>query len=245
MRAVLLLLLAIDLDPGPAGDVITAPPQLQPHAAAASCSHSIECSLQSGDKVGNWWALKADGTMLSGSSLTQSGQASPGVSPLTFNGSTQYFKSSNVSFPSSGNVSAVVVFNYAAAGASNMILSGKWGASPVWVVFLDTSGKVNIAVKDGGAGIKVVTAAAPAATNTWLYACLTWNSATKAVKLRTGAGNVTDTTASTGIIAASYPHAVGAGADGSLPFAGQSRGAYYGETLISDADCDRIGTGAL
>lgn len=246
MRALLLLMLAVDPDLlGPEGDVIMGPQLLQP--AASGCTHSIECGIQSGDKSGNWWALKTDGTMLSGSALTMSAQGSPGVSPLTLNGSTQYFKSTNVTYPS-GDFSIVTAFNMTGTPASNGYLAGKWDTGNIAaVVFVDTSAKINVAIDDGGGGIKVLTVSGASSTGTWLAACVTYTSASKALKIRTGGSNTTGSTTNTGVQQPNFPHSVGAGGAGgaSTFFHGQSRGAFFTETPLSDAACDRIMAGVL
>ena len=217
----------------------------QPNLPARACAQSIDCGVQAGDKSGNWWALKSDGTMLSGSALTQAAQGSPGTSPLTFNGSSQYYASGDVAYPT-GDFSVVVSFKFASNPAAVSYLAGKWDSgSLAMLVFLDTDGKLNLAVQDGLAATNVLTAADASATGAWLAVCATFTSASKAMKVRALGANATATATNAGVAALSFPHSVAAGGVGGGKFAGQSRGVFFTEKPLSDADCDRIMAGAL
>jgi hypothetical protein len=219
----------------------------RPLATATATVKSIGNALQSGDKVGNWWALQQDGTMLASSALTESGQASPGVSPLTFNGTTQYFKSANVAYPT-GDFSAVVSFKFASNPGANAYLAAKWDSGSLgWVAFLDTSGKLNFIVADSAGTLKTITAAGASSTNTWLAVCVTYTSASKALSMRALGTDTTGNGTNTGVHAISFPHSVGAGGAGGAGtfFAGNSRGVFFTETPLSDAACDRIMAGVL
>jgi hypothetical protein len=235
-----LLALALSL-PSPRGFLVKG------QAPRSLCSNSIECGLTGADEVGNWWALKNDGTMVSGSALTESGQASPGTSPLTFNGSTQYLKSSSVAYPA-GDFSVVVSLKFASNPGSNSYLAAKWDTGNLaWVVFLDTSGKLNFIVEDSGAALKTITASGASSTNTWLAVCATYASASKTLSMRALGIDTTGTGTNTGVHAISFAHSVAAGGAGGAGtfFAGNSHGVFFTETPLSDAACDRIMAGVL
>jgi hypothetical protein len=210
-----------------------------------SIPKSIENAIQAGDKVGNWWALKADGTMVSGSATTLSPQSSPGTSPLTFNGSSQYFASVNVAYPV-GDFSVVGSFNFPSNPGANSYIAAKWDtANLAWVVFIDTAGKLNLAVQDSGASTNVLTALTASSTGTWLAVCATFTSGTKAMKVRAVGVNATTTSTNSGVAVLSFPHSVGAGGAGGGKLTGSSRGVFFTETPLSDAACDRIMAGAI
>ena len=144
MRLIVLLALSQLVGDGPI--------LMSPALRGETCVRSIECAVSASDKSGNWWLLKADGSMLSSSSLTMSGTGSPGVSPITLNGTTQYYSSSaSVAFPSTAQSFTVVwVGNmtdnaaaYAVAkwpGASQTFICGVASTKPVFYAFNHLAG---------------------------------------------------------------------------------------------------------
>jgi len=210
------------------------------------CSHSIECALQSGDKVGNWWALKSDGTMLSGSAFTLAGQASPGVNPITLNGSTQFYVSAATPAAPTGDFSFVCSVNLADFSSDQVIIA-KWKTSHlVFEAFINsTTGRPSLLVQDslGNLGEADNTTALTAAT--WQAISGTYVSSTGVLTIRTAGHNNTATNAGGGVLSDTTEHSVGAQETGTAPAHMQSRGCFFTETALSTGRQDAIMAGVL
>jgi len=207
---------------------------------------SIENNIISADQVGNWWALKADGTMLAGSALTMAAQGSPGVSPITLNGSTQYYSSGSVAFPTASYSIATVVNVTSLASAQQIV--AEFSVVNKFLLRAQGSGSAfNFTAYDSGGNAAVATSGAETA-GIWLAICATWDSTTNPSIATIRVANVTTSGGSltTGTQAGSAAQFVGAyNATPAQPLAGQLRGIFFTEKKLSDADCDRITSGAM
>lgn len=213
-------------------------------SASHACAQSIECAISASDKSGNWYALETDGTMLSGSSLTMTATSSPGVSPLDFTAGG-YFVSGAVAFPST-DFSLVAVVNVSScAGALKVIVGNLNGTNYSWLLSCVTNTiELDMHASGGGFG----TAAHSPTTNAWIVCGLTYTTATGATKLRCEGTNHTATAAGGGFfsLGGNRAHSIGGATNGTTPWStGKSRGVFYTEKILSDADIDRIGAGAL
>lgn len=224
------------------------PPPVALHhkrATAAACSQSVECAIQSGDKAGNWWALKADGTMLSSSALTMSAQGSPIVSPLTFNGTTQFYSAASIAFPStSQSFSIVAVYRIAStAGNPYMVAKLPGGASNTFGVRLVT-GRPALQVFQAGTPTQLVHSQT-SSTNTWLGMSATYNNSGPTMLVRYSGSSTTESQGAPGVIGSTSAETDVAGATGAASFTGNLRGVFYTEKILSDSDVDRIIAGAM
>lgn len=213
--------------------------------AAATCAPDISCAVTAGDEAGNWWALKGDGTMLASSAITLVNQASSGVSPLTFNGTTQYFKTAGTqSFPA-GDFSFVASFNINAADGGGVLMA-QWGPIIVrWIVYTKADHSLEFGVL--GAGLGIYDLATPQSTGTFLAVAGSYNGTTGAMVFRSattyGSGSGTG---GGGVLGLATNTSTGGNTDGSaLMFKGTSRGMFFTEKILSTADMDRIMAGAL
>lgn len=212
----------------------------------ATCSQSIQCAVTAGDKSGSWWAIRADGTMLSGSALTMTAAGSPGVSPLSFNGVDQKYTSGNVAYPA-GSFSFVAVFNVNPSTSASTEVVSKWeGANLSFTLEMGGTGSVTpnwYVIAAGGAtgraiGVDIV-------KGIWFCMGGMYTTGTGDVTLRQyGIGNASATATGGGVFAQTTPHRVAAYSAGGF-FWGLSRGVFFTEKVLSDADVDRICAGAL
>jgi hypothetical protein len=218
----------------------------QPNLPRVSRGPSIESAVAAGDKSGSWWLLQTDGQMLSGSATTLSNVGGGSRSPMNFNGSSQSYESPTVAYPA-GDFSVVVVFWIDPASTSCQFAS-KWGGTDIsWSIEFLVGGH------NGNAYVKSATGNLGAATfggnalpaGQWLGIALTYTSATGAIKGRTGGVNVTATATGGGVFAQSEKHSLASPATHSVFCTGKSRGAFFTEKVLSDADIDRIIAGTM
>lgn len=212
--------------------------------AKAATSKSIESALAAGDKAGNWWALKADGTMLSGSALTMAAQGSPGVSPITLNGTSQFYKSANVAYPT-GDFSFVCVVSQDVTSSATTDVINKFGGTLVFTAEDATSGADNLLYVNGASALGAAHVSASLTTSVWQTIGGSYTSATGAIVYRVAGVDHGATAVGGGVTASTEAMAVGANTAGSGFFKGQMRGCVFTEKVLSSADIDRIGAGAL
>lgn len=206
---------------------------------ASTKGPDIGNAVSAGDLAGNWWMLHASGVMEPGSSLTLSSVGSPSVNPITLNGSSQYFISSPVAFPT-GDFSFVTVINVVTNPGyfdiiskypSFTILEGDNGGGLNFFVTTSTSANAD--------------ASATFATGVWLRIGGVYTSATSTAKLRIQGVNHSNIASGTGVNAGSATFAYGARNNGTLFSNILSRGGFFTEKVLSDADIDRICAGAI
>lgn len=212
--------------------------------SAPACAADISCAVAAGDKSGGWWMLKGDGTMAASSALTMAAQGSPGVSPLTF-AAGAYYKSGSVAAPT-GSFSFVVSFKVTALGGTQFLM-GKWPNHLQWLLYIKADGTLEYYVKAGDATLWFIDSAAPITAGSWLAVGGTHNGAgsVTGLTLRINGTSTVSGTSGVGPFSASDETSVFAENDGSAPFTGSSRGVFYTEKILSDADLDRIMAGAL
>lgn len=203
------------------------------------------------DKAGNWWMLHAAGSMDAGSSLTESGIASPGVNPITMNGSTQYFASSTVGFPTS-DFSAVISLKLTSL-ANHTFLIGKWGVNcPCFYLEVSSAGVVTFGISDSAPAQLALASGANLSAGVDDFVGLSYKASTGAMSLRVHGVTTTATTVNGGVRHDfAEVHSFGGQAAGSFgPIGGgtfvttamtASYGAFYTEKVLSNADIDRIG----
>lgn len=203
----------------------------------------IANAIAAGDKVGNWYALKNDGTMLSGSALTLTEASGAGVLPLNFDGNA-YFVSSPVAFPA-GDFSLVMVLNTPTVAGALRTLAGNFNGTNYSFILSTVTGAIEMDVQAAGGGFGTVVHTP--ALNTYVVVGVTYTSATGALKMRCEGANTTATAAGGGLInlGAARAHTLGGSTLGSLRWTGLSRGIFFTEKVLSDADIDRIGAGGL
>lgn len=221
-------------------------PNLPRQTAPTPCVESIDCALQAGDKSGSWWALKANGMMATSSALTQTNVGGGGTSPMTFNGTDQYYRSATVAYPT-GDFSVVVVFRLD-SGAGTCELAAKWGGSDISfsIEIVPGTGVGHAYVKSSTGNLgDAAFGGATFEVDTWYGVALTYTTATGAIKGRTSSTNVTATATGGGVLAQSERHTVGAHAVPDAFMKGKSRGVFFTEKVLSDADIDRIVAGAM
>lgn len=241
--AALALLLSLASDAGPYAMRFLAPGG--PGRNGKAKIKSIENAIAAGDKAGNWYALKTDGTMLASSALTLTATSSPGVSPLTFNGAGNgYFVSSAVAFPT-GDFSVVMVLNTPSCTGALKTLVGNYNATNYQFLLSCVSGSIELDIQAAGGGFGTVTHSPT--LGSYIVCGFTYTTATGAVKLRCEGTNHTGTAAGGGLInlGGNRAHAVGAATTGVQAWTGTSRGLFLSEKILSDSDIDRIGGGAL
>lgn len=209
-------------------------------SGAAGCSLNVSCGIQAGDEVGNWYALQTDGTMLAGSALTMTGQNGPGVSPLTFNGTNQYFKStSTVAFPS-GDFSFVVIVNLVSTVGE---VFSKWDGSATFPFTVEGQGagvgyRFYVTATTGPGGASSANGASIAGS--WVGLGGTYTSATGIIRLRVQGVSTGGVLSGTGVQAANFVHSLGAYVGPGNFINGSSRGLFFTEKVLSDSDIDRI-----
>lgn len=205
---------------------------------------NIATAIQAGDQSGNWWVLNQDGTT-SGSALTMAGINTPGTSPLSFNGTDQYWRSAAVAFPGATDYSFVVAIAVGdGVGSKEVVAKYDGGANLVFTLEL-ASGTVPRFYATSAAG--VTASAQGSALTPGTMACLggRYTTATGGIVLRVGGSNVTGTAGAGGVFAGSVRHSVGAHLVPGGFLDGTSRGVFYTEKALSDADVDRVCTGVL
>lgn len=219
----------------------------QPNLGRATTARvdGIGASVTAGDLTGNWWLLNANGTMRSGSALTMSLAGSPGVSPLSFNGTDQWAASSNVAFPGNVDFSVVTMIRQASNTGYKKYID-KWRGGTTVFLLAASSGVVEFSAAAANGAQGVATSVGAMSTNTWYCFGATYTTATGTLKLRKGGSNYSGATVgnASGSLASTTPHAIAVYNDLSGATAFDSRGALYTEKLLSDADIDRICSGA-
>lgn len=241
IRSLALLALILSAPPH-SRDRMTERWAMPPSASAAPPVMFGTVALQPSDMVGSWWVLNTDGTMASGSSTSFVAHASPGTSPLTFNGSTQYLDTATVlAFPT-GSFSIVCSAKPTAASGT---IAGDWISGELLWILAFSSDAPLFGVSDSTLSLGV--AVAPAITEgSFLAFTGIYNATTGSVKLRTA--GVTTTGSSTAFpttLAPSHKVAVGASRDASSFLTGQSKGCFFTEKVLTDADADRLMPGVL
>ena len=213
-------------------------------SAGPTCSQSIQCAVTAGDKSGNWWALQSDGMMATGSSLTMTAAGSPGVSPLTFNGSNQKYTSGTVAYPT-GSFSFVMALNVDSSTSATMEALSKWEGATLSYTLEIAGGvtpKFYVVAAGGSTGRADGT---DISKGSWVCLAGMYTTGTGDVTLREyGVGNFGATATGGGVAAQTAAHRVAAWSGGNF-FFGQSRGAFFTEKVLSYADVDRICAGAL
>lgn len=234
MLAALILALLSQSDPlQPQGPIFSSPARMK-HGPKAK---DITNAVAGGDKSGSWWALKSNGTMLSGSSLTMTAHGSPGVSPLTFDGSTQWFESSTtVAFPV-GNFSVVYVFDPTINTTQYFV--SKWDPVTTFICGLETKAILYMATPSFSEVDSVATV--PAGSFVGVGCTYTVSSGVGTVRVSGVTASATLGAVQTGM----QSHAVGGTSGGANLAKGSSRGVFFTEKVLSDADIDRIIAGAM
>jgi hypothetical protein len=180
--------------------------------------------------------------MLSGSSLTESAHGSPTVSPITLNGTTQYYDSAAVAFPATSqsfSIMFVAKFNdvtaaYVAAKwpvANQTFICGVAVSNPIFYAFSSTP----TFVPNTSAGV--------VSTGTWVGICCSFNSSTQDGNVRYSGVN---SLVSIGPSTQNTTSAQTVGSTAATPtFNGQLRGVFYTETDACGAASDRVIAGAM
>jgi hypothetical protein len=215
-----------------------------PAAAAPTTPPNISNAITAGDKSGNWWVLQTDGTMLASSSLTLSAVGSPSVSPITLNGSSQYYAAGTAPTFPTGNFSVVCVVNLTTHPASKYVVA-KWdGSSAAWVLLTGTTSP-SMLVFTSTSALAEADSAGTWTTGTWVGIAGSYTSATSTAGIRYLSTTNTGAGSGGGITAANPFASVGGGDDGSALANMQTRGCFFTEKVLSDADIDRIIAGAM
>lgn len=215
-----------------------------PHSSSSSAPKSIENAIVAGDKSGNWWALKTDGTMLASSALTMDNEGPAPVSPLTFDGTTWFESSSAVAAPgATTDFSFVAVVNVPTISGSQTIVA-KLSGTFVYLVQVNSSQRVDFYVTPTGGGTNNAVSAL-ISTGMWFAIGGSYKQSTGLITLRVVGADTTATASGGGVQTGTLDVGVGARGGGVNKLTGSSRGVFYTEKILSDADFDRIGGGAL
>lgn len=211
---------------------------------------SLADALQAGDKAGNWWAMKGDGTMLAGSTVTLVATGSPtnttegGWPVRTYTNLQNDQEPANAAFPAS-DFSVCKHMRSTALTNAQLMAFGSSGAVAGFSALpfeQQTNGNVISYISNGASGSTVTSATAMQAGN-WYLLCFTYQ--------RVGAGTSVGTlylngasvnsSSTLGLAQAlSSVWTTNGYAGGAGGVAGSTRGVFVTYKLLSAADIARL-----
>lgn len=219
--------------------------------AVWSSGLSLCDAMSSGDKSGNWWCMKGDGTMATGSAVTLVATGAPtnstenGYAVRTYTAAQNDQEPANVAFPAS-DFSVCYHRRNVALPNTQIMAFGTTGATANHVALpfeLQVNGNFNVYVSDGATS-SFYTAFTGISAGQWYILCFTYQRVGGAANNvgRTYINGVPSDTSSTMRLAQALSSvwSTNGYAGASAAGAGSTRGVFVTYKLLSAADIARI-----